>query len=449
MLELSAELEGCIAAVGGQQMDADALLARLARQGRAVRTALDLGCGAGDSVEVFRRLWPAARWIGVDLPASPEVATRTRRDAAFVAFDGVAVPLASATCDLVYSHQVLEHVRHPGALLREVWRVLRRDGVFVGSTSHVEPYHSFSYWNYTPLGFRRLAEEAGLRVLELRPGIDGLTLMVRRVLGRARWCDRWFARESPLNRAVDWYAALRGKDDRWRTTVKLQHCGQFAWVAERADAARRWRDEGAGLAGADGGAAARRAGAPGDVAGGDPGGARPGAGAAADEPDRAEPWYDEGSSLVYSQGATVGAWWQALQRTHASERYQPFYFAVLRGWRAAFGDSRRRCAGCRWPAASPSPWWRPPARRSAARRTPGSPRRCSPASAFAVVYSQEVRPALLLLLAAVQLWSVLRGLARPPRVELVRAVSWAATVLAAAAGPFAILFSAALERRTC
>ena len=237
MLELSAELDGCIPAVDGQQMDAAALLARLARQGRTVRAALDLGCGAGDSVELFRRLWPAVRWIGVDLPASPEVATRTRRDAAFVAFDGVALPLASASLDVVYSHQVLEHVRQPCALLREVRRVLRRDGVFVGSTSHVEPYHSYSFWNYTPLGFRQLAEEAGLRVLELRPGIDGLTLMVRRVLGRARWCDRWFTRESPLNRLIDGYAALRGKDDRWRTTVKLQHCGQLAWLAERADAA--------------------------------------------------------------------------------------------------------------------------------------------------------------------------------------------------------------------
>lgn len=69
MLELSAELDGCIPAVDGRQVDAGALLARLAAEGREIRAVLDLGCGAGDSVELVRRLWPAAHWIGVDLAA--------------------------------------------------------------------------------------------------------------------------------------------------------------------------------------------------------------------------------------------------------------------------------------------------------------------------------------------------------------------------------------------
>ncbi|MDX2168970.1 MAG: class I SAM-dependent methyltransferase [Deltaproteobacteria bacterium] len=232
-LELSAELDGCVPTRECAQSDAAAELARLAADGRAVRDAIDLGCGGGASAELFRRLWPGVRWVGLDLPASPEVALRTRREV-YVSFDGARLPLASASCDVVYSRQVLEHVRQPCALLREVRRVLRPDGLLVGSTSHVEPYHSFSYWNYTPLGFRRVAEEAGLRVLALRPGIDGLTLMARRALGRARWCDRWFERESPLNRAIGWYGALRGKDARWVNTVKLQHCGHFTFVAARA-----------------------------------------------------------------------------------------------------------------------------------------------------------------------------------------------------------------------
>ena len=32
---------------------------------------MDLGCGAGDSVELFRALDPEVRWVGVDIEESP------------------------------------------------------------------------------------------------------------------------------------------------------------------------------------------------------------------------------------------------------------------------------------------------------------------------------------------------------------------------------------------
>src|SRR5829696_4737995 len=105
---------------------------------------LDLGCGAGDSVDLFRSLDPRTRWTGADVEQSPEVAQRTRTDADFVSFDGRRLPFADASFDLVYCKQVLEHVRHPAALLVDAARVLRPDGAFVGSTSHLEAFHSRS-----------------------------------------------------------------------------------------------------------------------------------------------------------------------------------------------------------------------------------------------------------------------------------------------------------------
>jgi trans-aconitate methyltransferase len=35
---------------------------------------MDLGCGAGDSVDLFRVANPDVRWVGVDIEESPEVA---------------------------------------------------------------------------------------------------------------------------------------------------------------------------------------------------------------------------------------------------------------------------------------------------------------------------------------------------------------------------------------
>jgi SAM-dependent methyltransferase len=194
---------------------------------------VDLGCGPGDSVDLFRRLDPRVRWIGVDLPHSPEVAARVRTDAEFRSFDGVSMPLEDASVDLVFCKQVLEHVERPEPLLAEVGRVLRPGGHLIGSTSQLEPYHSLSQWNYTPLGLARLIEQSGLETLELRPGIDALTLIVRRGLGAPTFFGRWWARESPLNRVIALTGRVTGQDRRHLNAMKLMFCGQFCFVARR------------------------------------------------------------------------------------------------------------------------------------------------------------------------------------------------------------------------
>ncbi|MDX2168971.1 MAG: glycosyltransferase family 39 protein [Deltaproteobacteria bacterium] len=157
-------------------------------------------------------------------------------------------------------------------------------------------------------------------------------------------------------------------------------------------------------------------------------------------------WYDEGSSLLRSGGASWSAWAADLTATHASERYQPLYFALLRAWRGVAGDGEAALRGlsvvCGVAAVAVI---------GAAGGLVGGARHgvlaalLLAASAFAVTYSQEVRPyALLMLLAALQLWAVLHGVARPQRSGAARRVAWLVGGLGAYAGPFAILASAAL-----
>ena len=201
------------------------------RPGRA--EVLDLGCGPGDSVDVFRRHDPDVDWVGVDLPASPEVARRTRADAEFRTFDGVSIPAPDASRDLVFCKQALEHAREPEPLLRDAVRVLRPGGWLAGSTSQLEPFHSLSLWNYTPYGLTRLLEDAGLEVRELRPCLDGLTLVVQRGLGMPRFFDRWWHYESPLNRFAGAFARAARLDARQANAIKLILCGQFCFLAER------------------------------------------------------------------------------------------------------------------------------------------------------------------------------------------------------------------------
>lgn len=206
----------------------------LARPDRPARPrVLDLGCGAGDSVDLFRSLEPAVRWTGADIERSPEVASRTRDDAEFVTFDGVELPFEDASFELVYCKQVLEHVRHPEPLLGEVARVLCRHGWFAGSTSHLEAFHSYSVWNYTPYGLALMLEDAGLELLEVRPVIDAFTLVAWRALGMPRPFFRWWARESPPYRAISLLARPARWDHRTVNTAKLVLSGQFAFLARR------------------------------------------------------------------------------------------------------------------------------------------------------------------------------------------------------------------------
>ena len=66
------------------------------------RRVMDLGCGAGDSVDLFRTVDPDVSWVGVDIEDSPEVSGRTRADAEFVTFDGRRLPFDDGSFELVY-----------------------------------------------------------------------------------------------------------------------------------------------------------------------------------------------------------------------------------------------------------------------------------------------------------------------------------------------------------
>src|SRR4051794_36293268 len=114
------------------------------------RRVMDLGCGAGDSVDLFRAVDPGVRWVGVDIEESAEVAERTRADAEFVTFDGRTLPFGDESFDLIYCKQVLEHVEHPRELVAEAMRVLEPGGHLAGSTSQLEAFHSRSIFNWTP-----------------------------------------------------------------------------------------------------------------------------------------------------------------------------------------------------------------------------------------------------------------------------------------------------------
>lgn len=147
---------------------------------------LDLGCGEGDSTDFFRRLSESVIWHGVDIENSPEVKHRTRESTHISTFNGIDLPYPDNYFDLIFCHQVLEHVRYPDALISDALRVMKPNGIFMGSVSYLEPYHSYSIFNFTPYGIVRIFCDAGFELKEIRPGVDASMLINRQILNRSK-----------------------------------------------------------------------------------------------------------------------------------------------------------------------------------------------------------------------------------------------------------------------
>jgi len=196
-------------------------------------TILDLGCGRGESIKYFYSLNKKIEWFGVDIKQSPEVLTRDKKKERVITFDGNNLPFQDNSFDLIYCKQVFEHVKYPRELLIEIQRILKPGGHFVGSTSYLEPYHSYSVWNYTPYGFSLLIHESKLKLLELRPGIDSLTLIMRRAFRDTKLFNIFWKVESPLNFAITVIGKIFMISAFSINSIKLLFCGHFIFFVTK------------------------------------------------------------------------------------------------------------------------------------------------------------------------------------------------------------------------
>jgi SAM-dependent methyltransferase len=228
--DLRALLGDAVPGDHSRQQLADAWVPRLVDATAPPPAVLDLGCGPGGSRDVFRAAHPDVRWTGLDVPDSP---SPPPPDPDIRLYDGGRIPFDDGSFDVVFCKQVLEHVEDPRLVLAEVARVLAPGGWFAGSTSQLEPFHARSTFGYTPYGLALLLREAGLELSEVRPGIDGLTLIARSLTRRARVFGRWFGRDSPANRALELAGRATGATPAEVNAAKLKFCGQFAFLARR------------------------------------------------------------------------------------------------------------------------------------------------------------------------------------------------------------------------
>ena len=99
----------------------------------AGRSLLDVGCGPGTITAEFAERLAPGRVVGLDAAADAIAAARSHAvevgsAATFVQGDAYALPFDDGAFDITHTHQTLQHVGDPVAMLRELARVTAPGG---------------------------------------------------------------------------------------------------------------------------------------------------------------------------------------------------------------------------------------------------------------------------------------------------------------------------------
>lgn len=152
------------------------------------KVLLDVGGGPGYFADAFRAA--GARYVGVD-PDVGELSARGEPAAGMIRASGTALPVRTASVDVCYSSNVLEHVDRPWAMAAEMVRVTRPGGtVFVSFTPWLSPWggHETAPWHY--LGGHRARRRYARRTGREPKNRFGECLFAVSVADALRWARR-------------------------------------------------------------------------------------------------------------------------------------------------------------------------------------------------------------------------------------------------------------------
>lgn len=178
-----------------------------------------LDVGAGNSP--YRELLGHVRYESADWENSPHPGAR--------AVDHIgpahALPVPDGAYDAVLCTQVLEHVPNPGAVARELHRVLRPGGRVYMTVPLAWELHElpFDFYRYTPHGLERILSDAGFAELDIRARNDAFRTLAQLLRNGASMIGRYpDGRDAMREHAIgelyamaDQVAAYTGLDARW------------------------------------------------------------------------------------------------------------------------------------------------------------------------------------------------------------------------------------------
>lgn len=115
-------------------------------------TILDVGCASGWFLSQLSRHFPKAKYYGIDVYSKAIIYGRKKyKKLKLIEADAHSIPFSSQTFDLVVCAEVLEHVVKPEGVLREIKRVLRKNGLAVVEMDSGNILFQFTWFWWTNL----------------------------------------------------------------------------------------------------------------------------------------------------------------------------------------------------------------------------------------------------------------------------------------------------------
>ena len=99
---------------------------------------LDVGCYDGSVTSEIRKTVPAREAIGLDfLTSRLAIARQNGIEVVAIDIDQSGLPIKDESVDFVFVGDLIEHIYSPDLLLREIWRVMKEDGMALMSTPNL------------------------------------------------------------------------------------------------------------------------------------------------------------------------------------------------------------------------------------------------------------------------------------------------------------------------
>lgn len=144
---------------------AEAALTATTVCGASQPLVIDVGCGEKPYADFFENAHYVGLNYGMD-DASPDIVG-----------DAQQLPLKNNCADIVFSTQVIEHVPYPEKLVREVFRVLKPQGVLLLTGPFYWPLHEEprDFYRFTRYGFEHMLVSAGFEMMSIRGDAGAVT----------------------------------------------------------------------------------------------------------------------------------------------------------------------------------------------------------------------------------------------------------------------------------